>query len=148
MARDINESGQVVGWAPNHGLDHAFLWEDGVLHDLGGFLLGQTHATGINDAGVIIGTSYSPDFLTARNFIWRDGVVSDINDLLPEDSPYCVFTASDINNAGQIVAEGLFIDDEGYGHPCGMLLTPVPEPSNLMMLLLVVPAARPRGARR
>ncbi len=61
-ARGINDSGQVVGYSDTSAGDRrAFLWEDGVMTDLGtlvptgsGWTLTEAH--GINDLGQIVGT--------------------------------------------------------------------------------------------
>jgi probable HAF family extracellular repeat protein len=67
-ATDVNDLGQVVGWAlsPTGGDDHAFLWQNGELVDLNdlvppasGLLL--TMATGINDRGEIVGYGVGSD---------------------------------------------------------------------------------------
>lgn len=64
---DINNRGQVVGssYAPD-GTQHAVLWQDGVLVDLGALVDGEVSAAGaINDRGQILG---SVDF--ARTVLW------------------------------------------------------------------------------
>lgn len=58
-ARDINNHGQVVGYATNaQGQNRAFVWQDDVMRDLG-TSSGQTYsaAFGINDSGVTVGIS-------------------------------------------------------------------------------------------
>ncbi len=47
--RDLNEDGQVVGWGTTeNGEYHAFLWEDGHLHDLASDL-GETFCSAVAD---------------------------------------------------------------------------------------------------
>src|SRR5262245_51490980 len=60
FANAINRAGQIVGYAGAVGGNHAVLWDsDGTIHDLGTLLGGSTSwATGINDEGVVSGTSY------------------------------------------------------------------------------------------
>jgi len=71
----LNDLGQVVGWANipacsvnGHACRHAFLWDDGVLTDLG-VLPGdeESVARAINNSGVIVGTS-------EQNVIFGSGV--------------------------------------------------------------------------
>ncbi len=59
-AFDVNDAQQVVGVAEATGVLHAFLWEDGLMHDLNGFLLPGgpameylARATAINNDGKI-----------------------------------------------------------------------------------------------
>jgi probable HAF family extracellular repeat protein len=60
----INEAGLIVGSrATPGGLDHAFLWDSGVMIDLNDYLAQNSswlliRATGINDAGQIIGLAF------------------------------------------------------------------------------------------
>jgi probable HAF family extracellular repeat protein len=66
MARGINSFGQIVGTAGVGSIAHAFLDRDGVLVDLNDLLPEDsgwtlTDATGINDAGQIVGQGTNPD---------------------------------------------------------------------------------------
>src|SRR5262249_7052871 len=65
-AKGVNSSGQVVGEADAGSVAHAFLYRDGAMVDLNdlipegsGWML--TDATGINDAGQIVGQGTNPD---------------------------------------------------------------------------------------
>ena len=58
-ATDINELGQVIGWSQTLSWEtHAFLWENGIVTDLG-TLPGafESSALGINNRGQIVGRS-------------------------------------------------------------------------------------------
>lgn len=103
-AQAINNAGQVVGEAQTASGDRrAFLWEDGVMTDLG--TLPDTHtawpsnlwsqANAINASGQIVG--YSHDALGMRAFLWEDGVMTHLEGL---------HVAHAINDAGQIVGAG------------------------------------------
>jgi probable HAF family extracellular repeat protein len=58
-AYGINNRGQVVGWSDTaSGDDHAFLWEDGQMRDLGTLPGGTlSHPFGINNHGQVVGLS-------------------------------------------------------------------------------------------
>ena len=88
-AIDINEVGQIVGWASLEGGPfRSFIWENGVMTDLGVSGL----VTQINDLGQAVGQSGS------HAFLWQDGVITDLGAL---DADYS--WATGINNHGQVV---------------------------------------------
>ena len=79
-ARGINERGQVVGSNTiGSGESRAFLWQNGVLTDLGtlgGPSIGST-ANAINNQGQVVGASgTSTGELHA--FLWQDGIMTDL----------------------------------------------------------------------
>lgn len=77
-AHGINNKGQVVGEAALRGDDswHAFLYEKGQMKDLGVLpdCFGSA-ATGINDQGVIVGSSRHAfaDIIDVRSFVYKNG---------------------------------------------------------------------------
>lgn len=91
----INNNGQVVGWAAQTSTDadHAFLWSNGKMTDLGL----NFFPTAVNDNGAIVG----------GNLIYSGGTLQDLNTLIPHRSPYQIQYATAINDNGQIVAERL-----------------------------------------
>lgn len=93
-ARDVNNSGQVVGQSTNW--EYAFLWENGVMTDLGNLGGNMAYALAINDHGQIVGTS-KIDGSTHHAFLWENGTMTDLG---IEGDPW------DINNQGQIALEG------------------------------------------
>lgn len=101
-AYSINNSGQVVGQSRSaYGLDHIFLWENGVMRDLGGFnsYSSPNIPTSINDLGQVVGYSYTiysaVPFPTG--FLWQNGVVTTLAGINP------INRANSINNSGQVV---------------------------------------------
>ena len=131
-ATDINELGQIVGWAktPDNS-QHVFLYSDGVMADLGN--LGGLEAQGlaINDKGEIVGDFRTAGAHAQHAFLCADSGMSDLNDLIDPASGWVLTTARDINNAGQIVGWGTF-----NGNQRAFLLTAIPERATLALVAL------------
>lgn len=69
-AGGINNHGQIVGSArTSTGVDHAFLWEDGVMYDLDEGNPYGSGAADINDAGEVTG-SRNPAAGTSHAVVW------------------------------------------------------------------------------
>jgi len=118
----INNLGQVVGTSALSGntTHHAFLctFETG-MRDLG-TLPGDivSAGLGINNRGEVIGNSVSPPGLPTGNprpFLWKNGVMTDINTLIPANSPLQLLTASAINDRGEITGFGITSSGEVHG---------------------------------
>jgi probable HAF family extracellular repeat protein len=130
LAFAVNNSGQVVGSASNLVSDpnslwgtatqaRAFLWENGVMQDLG-TLPGGTDAMAflINERGQIVGQSYAANSivppaigcvdspLTLYGFFWEKGQMTDIGTL----GGHCAFPYS-LNNRGQVVGQANLAGD-------------------------------------
>jgi len=119
VAAWINDKGQVVGasgtcapFNPNSGLylveNHALLWENGTVTDLGN--LGGTggiagnHACAINNHGQVVGHSELPNDTTFHGFLWtRKTGMQDLR-TLPGDS---ASLALGINDKGEVVGASL-----------------------------------------
>jgi probable HAF family extracellular repeat protein len=107
-AYDVNNNGQVVGSAfsadltPLGAMQHAVLWQNDVISDLG-LLPGDqdSAAVAINSFGQIAGSSgrTDPDTYesTYRAFVYSGGVMT------PIPAPSSEAYASDINDAGVVV---------------------------------------------
>ena len=96
------------------------------LGDLPGAQGAANYARGINNHGEVVGVS------GGRGFVWNvdDGML-DLNDLLDDSGTGWVLTHPyDINDKGQIVGSG----QNPNGFQRAFLLTPIPEPSTLILL--------------
>jgi probable HAF family extracellular repeat protein len=105
----INDDGKIVGMSGSSSGNHAFLYENDTMYDLG--TLGGQHsvARAINNAGEIVGDSQMPSAIYSHAFVIRDGEMIDLGTL----GAYTVDShAWDINDAGVIVGDS--IDGLGY----------------------------------
>ena len=124
----INRRGHVVGFANRSSADgaafrpRAFLSKHPrKIEDLGALDDDPfSQALGINDAGQVVGVSYSEDFAICRAFVWEDDVMTDLNDLAPEYSGE-LCAANDINNHGEITGQAI---QDGTGNSVTFLATP------------------------
>jgi probable HAF family extracellular repeat protein len=140
LATAINDRGQIIGWSDtcatpspsgcqSDGPTHSFLWQHGVMTDLG-TLPGLTSeqlpyvsatAYGINNAGQVIGNSCDAKG-TCDAFLWQNGTMTDLNNAVehltscPPMIEHCtpglfpIFDVSGINSQGEIV--GSVIDND------------------------------------
>lgn len=120
-ATDINDRNEVAGYIEQLDTDTlcsistvAMRWDaDGTRHDLPG-LAGAPYAytSGINNRGDVVGNAEFVDVCagnfvpTSRAVVWRREKIHDLNDLIPRRLGITLFTASDINSRGQILAHG------------------------------------------
>lgn len=133
----VNSSGQVVGDAmladdpiTHIWRDHAFLWKNGKMQDLGTLPGGyRSRSCAINAKGQIVGFSD----VNGRNWddrpvLWEHGQIKDLSCLIPSGTPWgSMGGAAAINDRGQIVGDGAVTTDESTKETHwihGYLLTP------------------------
>ncbi|HAX78748.1 MAG TPA: hypothetical protein DCY88_23680 [Cyanobacteria bacterium UBA11372] len=135
-ATAINDYGQVVGSSTTaDGQNRAFFWDNsnGMI-DLGSLGGNSSDAKAINNLGQVIGYSTTANGQN-RPFFWdKSSGMSDLNDLV-SPAGWIINTIAGINNAGQIVGNGLY-----NGQYRAFVLTPntsksVPEPSSALAFL-------------
>ena len=109
-AADINNLGQIVGGSPSARLNQgyrAFLWENGVMRDLGTLPKDpSSRALGISDIGAVVGYS-GADTGNPQAFIWQNGRMSELNSLIPADSGWTLDYGYAVNNRGEVVGQGV-----------------------------------------
>ncbi len=123
QAYAINDSNVVVGSSvvgkvsptSSTDLNHAFVWQNGVMTDLGAhpsntnFI--HSEAKDINNAGEIVGYTarlFSSPTSGGAAMLWKDGTAHDLNDLIPAGSGWVLQSAEGINDRGDIVGYGSY----------------------------------------
>ena len=108
-AGGINASGQIVGWVqPSADVQHAALWDDGQMTDLGTLGGDWALADAIDDRGQVVGTSTTAPGQTSfgsgtHAFIWYGGDLIDLNTTIQPAATRSLTVANGINAVGQIV---------------------------------------------
>jgi probable HAF family extracellular repeat protein len=129
-AYDINNLGQIIGWAEYEDGVRATLWENGTMYDLGALESNTaSSAFAINEAGIAVGES------SGRAVSFKDGQVLDLNMLVDPAAlgDWTLISATDINEQGWIVGTmsngNIFLLKP---------ISPVPEPATWLMLMIGV----------
>jgi probable HAF family extracellular repeat protein len=127
-AAAINDSGQVVGWADTTypqsvGDDthppHAFLWENGVMRNLGTLIEPErftSYAYDINATSQVVGESSTRNSYGTqvnRAVLWENGVIRDLGTLGGEGKSS---GAKAINDTGQVVGWSHYISYSSLYH--------------------------------
>ena len=126
QAHNINNRGQVVGVSNLAGntVFHGFVWSQRTgMQDVPP-LPGDTYsaALSINDAGEVGGVSLDATGSILRAFVVLNGAPTDLNTLIPADSPLQLQGACAINSRGEIA--GLAVE-KSTGEYRGYLAIPV-----------------------
>lgn len=129
----INDAGAVVGMARPDGEWYArsFLFQDGVMTDLG-----MTHPLGtvawdVNNLGMVVGNSPEPDGIA---YLHMGGVTYTLNSLIDPAYGLTITSATSINDMGQIVGQACGGPRNGCTAVLLDPLSPVPEPGSWLML--------------
>jgi probable HAF family extracellular repeat protein len=143
QASDINAGGQIVGIATSVTYEQsAFLWSPetpngtkGTMRRLNSASAGSSVGAGINDFGAVVGSEgiWSGD-QRPHALLWdKYGQPIDLNQSLEPVSGngWNLWSAFDINNAGQIVGKGDYDGSQRL-----FLLTPTPEPTGLLLSII------------
>ena len=134
-AWDINDRGQIVGYSGNRygSPGQAVLWEDGMTTVLGD-PQAEGNALALNEHTQIVG--YAVVNGQYRATLWQGGSTIDLNaqiDPTVLEGGWVLTSASDINESGWIIGTAT---QAGTGATRAFLLTPVPEPATVVLLLL------------
>ena len=78
----------------------------------------SSEATGIDDAGFVIGRTFSPN--ESRATLWANGRTYDLNALIAKGTAPLLTAASSISRGGKIACEGTGADNLPHAY----LLTP------------------------
>jgi len=103
----INNRGEVAGGSlSTDGTVHPFLWtKETGMQDLGAFPGAVATAfpccNTLNNKGEAAGLTVDSNF-NLRAWVWRDQTKTDLNTLIPKDSPLYLTDSGSINDSGQI----------------------------------------------
>ncbi|MBW4510574.1 MAG: PEP-CTERM sorting domain-containing protein [Scytonematopsis contorta HA4267-MV1] len=138
IANDINDKGQIVLYegSPGSGfISYIYNLGTGKKESIPIINKIYTSALGINEKGDVVGGAYDG---TVSAYVYTNGVLQYLNDLISPQSGWTLEFGIDINDAGQIIGNGIFNGEER-----AFLLTPydgvpkaVPEPSSYVGVFL------------
>jgi len=131
---DVNNNGVALGYTGGEPAVRPFLWSaDLGVHDVGFAPHTNPANTGpsaINNLDQVVGNYHSPGapYGELQPYLYANGRLTLLNDLLPDDSPWLLHTAEDINDFGQVVGVGEF---NGQRHA---YMLQVPAPAAMALL--------------
>jgi probable HAF family extracellular repeat protein len=132
-AYSVNAGGQIAGTATIAGGSYrAFLYSGSTMANLGTLGGTASYAWGINDGGQVVGSAKTAGNAADHAFLFSGSTMIDLNSSIDPHSGWTLAEAHAINNAGQIVGFGT----NALGKTHAFLLTPVPEPSTLALLVM------------
>ena len=150
----ISNDGIIVGFSDAGGdvVDgvltpnfQAVLWTPGGivnLHTLPGDQIAE--ATGVNDFGRIVGTSFDANG-NPRVFLWEHGRIYDLNTLVQPNAPLYLLETGDINDRGEITGLACVVVDGACGNDIHIFVAIVaPESSRADGQQRPSAVARPR----
>jgi probable HAF family extracellular repeat protein len=75
-----NNRGEVIGVSslPGDVMNHAFLWDDGVINELGTLGGDNSEAIWLNDAGVVVGSADLTGSQIHHAVYWSNGKIHDL----------------------------------------------------------------------
>ena len=129
LAWAINDNGQIVGEVvrPDGATDYAALWLNSQeltnLKTLPGDF--GALASGINNKGQVVGSTWDSHLNWARGFIYQNNVMTDLNTLIPASSNLYITMANKINERGQISGMATVLSGPETGNIHAFVLTPV-----------------------
>jgi probable HAF family extracellular repeat protein len=80
----INRLGVVTGFSSDGNNDHAFVYSNAVMKDIGNLMGGSlpgSYGYGINDQGHVAGIAYNQNYSTAHAFFYNGATVTDLGTL-------------------------------------------------------------------
>lgn len=127
LGQGINDHDHIVGYAYDFNVMRAFFY-DGTMHDLGG---GASAAMSINNRGQIVGTAqFGEEGQASEAALWQNGQLLALTSLIDPELGWTLFNGWHINEVGQITC---YAYSAALGEDHAVLLTPVPEPSGLIL---------------
>ena len=138
-ANDLNDAGQVVGWSETSvaNEERPFLYEDSGMVDLGSLGGRAGRAYGINNAGMVVGMSEvgAGTGFDFHAFRYANHQLMDLNTLIDPASGWRLVSATDINDAQQILGKACQVASSECRAVRLDLIPGVPEPGAWAMLL-------------